>query len=78
MTLDEAWAEAQAALPEGAYVTSVASYLVHPRTGRPAEWTATATHETRTWNSGIDARGPTPAAALHALAVRLKEKPRVE
>jgi len=71
-TLDEAWAEAEAALPKGAHITSVASYTLDTRTGAPAEFIATAVKETRYWNSSIDARGRTPADALLALASRLR------
>ena len=61
MTLDEAWAEAEAALPEGWRITAI----VGPVAGR-GEWTASAygyVPEDRAY-----ADGPTPVAALRALA----------
>jgi hypothetical protein len=69
-TLDDAWAEAEAALPEGGYI----SRLGHD--WPDADWFAKAQvyyPADETGNSLAGGRGPTPAAALRALAAKLKE-----
>lgn len=80
-TLDAAWAEAEAALPEGQWMLEVIRYGiapgdVNPSTGYtldfpPEPYAATAG---RHWSANIEhtAFGPTPAAALTALASRLR------
>ena len=77
--LDAAWAEAEAALPEGWRIEMVASWT-------RGEWRATAVPTPPnkrvgrgTMWLGKSADGPTPVAALHALAARLQstEEPRV-
>lgn len=63
--LDAAWAEAEAALPEGWRVTRL-DYL-----RLRGEWTAMAEHQRDA--GSVSAEGPTPAAALLALAEKLRE-----
>ena len=68
-SLDAAWAEAEAALPEGWAVDMLK--LLSNRT-----WVAWASHHvlTRPWEQrNREGVGPTPAAALRALAARLSE-----
>ena len=66
--LDAAWAEAEAALPEG--------WVLQGITPSRAEWEALASSWTaragdkQDWQAGA---GPTPAAALRALAAKLRE-----
>ena len=69
-SLDAAWAEAEAALPEGWAIVSIFA-----TSSAPWEWRAFAG---LTVNPESDdpfmswAEGPTPAAALRALAARLR------
>lgn len=80
MTLDDAWREAEAALPEGWRLASIQGYA--------ASWTACAAsprpevigaceccgqdrHAAK--QEFLFGRSPTPAAALQALAARLRE-----
>lgn len=65
-SLDAAWAEAEAALPEGWYISNVRSKSPGGR------WSASATlhgHDTGANYSGF---GETPPAALRALAARFR------
>ena len=66
--LDAAWAEAEAALPEGWYVGV--------QTGHDAAYTAIAANMYWLTESltGTYCDGDTPAAALRALAARLRER----
>ena len=68
MTLDEAWAEAEAALPEG-----WALYVLDQHRG---EWRATAGRIEAGYDNPFIAMesGPTPATALHALAIALRTR----
>ena len=71
-SLDSAWAEAEAALPEGWEIDGI--YRVVARTSLDREWEVEA-HESD-WQGAEDshyARGATPAAALRALAANLRE-----
>ena len=63
MTLDEAWQEAEAALPEGWKLIQ----LMDDPTGGWAAFAA-PTHS----GTEVEGNGPTPAAALHALAEALR------
>lgn len=72
-SLDAAWAEAEAALPEGWAIDGL--YRVVARTSLEREWEVIV-HEDD-WQGDEDnhhGRGPTPAAALRALAARLRER----
>jgi hypothetical protein len=70
-SLDAAWAEAEAALPEGAYLVlsddprytaeATREGYHHPAIGWVGVWT-------------MEATGPTPTAALRALAAKLRER----
>lgn len=79
MTLDEAWAEAEAALPEAWYVRGLRRRYVGAA-GSGKGWSATAVQggigiEVRTRGT-VPSRagfGPTPAAALQALATALRD-----
>lgn len=69
-TLDAAWAAAEAALPEGAHLWLISD----PEDGYSAE--AERVHqrqEAGLWVGGfsIEAKGPTPTAALRALVAAL-------
>lgn len=64
--LDAAWAEAEAALPEGWYISNVRRRSL---TGRYSASATLAGSETGVNVSGF---GPSPAAALTALAARLR------
>jgi hypothetical protein len=70
-SLDDAWAEAEAALPEG-WAWGHVQLLVDDDGTNP-EWQALvgcpSTNETES------ALGPSPAAALRALAEKLREEP---
>ena len=71
MTLDEAWAAAEAALPEGWAVTDV----LRRGGGAEREWRAFA-HRWTPYADPINrvaGMGPTPAEALIALAVELRK-----
>lgn len=75
LSLDAAWAEAEAALPEGWAIDGL--YRVVARTSLDREWEVIV-HEDD-WQGAEDnhhARGATPAAALRALAAKLSELPR--
>jgi hypothetical protein len=74
-SLDAAWAEAEAALPEGWAIDGVMR-------GDPGPWVASSTasvisaHIADDWRwaeSHHDGYGPTPAAALRDLAAKLRE-----
>ena len=72
--LDEAWAAAEAALPEGWRIDSLvcrmdSTWLVRAR----GEWLRVDDHHGR-WTDH-EVAGPTPAAALRALALALREAP---
>lgn len=72
-SLDAAWAEAEAALPEGWAIDGL--YRVVARTSLEREWEVIV-HEDD-WQGDEDnhhGRGPTPAAALRALAAKLRER----
>jgi hypothetical protein len=78
MTLDTAWAEAEAALPEGFVVDGLRRLYVD---GEPTnEWIARATdppHRTNLDATRADmpkvvGQGPTPVAALRALTASLR------
>jgi hypothetical protein len=76
--LDLAWAEAEAALPEGWAITSVERF--HDLDGSLSPWSVTASaSDTTCPHCGADeqhytiAQGPTAAAALRALAAKLRE-----
>ena len=67
-SLDAAWAEAEAALPErhgGLHLNSYGDW------GRIDGWSA---HTFAPRQPTITATGPTPAAALRALAAKLRER----
>ena len=70
--LGEAWAEAEAAVPEGWTINGLVRdgdrWLVHA--SARYEWAIIQGTE-RLWRAEIF--GPTPAAALHALAAKLRE-----
>ena len=69
-SLDAAWAEAEAALPEGWRIRGVA----RAPSRDPRKWMAQARRDTRLAGSDLyfsHARGDSPAAALRALAVKL-------
>jgi len=68
-SLDAAWAEAEAALPEGWRLDGLNPGIVSDRGVRTPGWVA------RAWGSGetIWVRATTPAAALRALAAKLQE-----
>ena len=63
--LDAAWAEVEAALPEGWWL----DYLMLDEED-PVRWAALARKDRRD-DDWVEAYGPTPAAALHALTARL-------
>lgn len=67
-TLDAAWAEVEAALPEGWHVFEVVKQS-------DASWLAVAGRRDYLWNgpNSEAGSGPTPAAALLALAEKLRE-----
>ena len=64
--LGAAWAEAEAALPEYWYIRSL--MLSHPYSA--PTWEVVAADQRRI----ITAQGPIPAAALRALAAKLRER----
>lgn len=64
-SLDAAWAEAEAALPEGSHVDDL-----HERT--PGLWRASAP-DGKNWGT-FEGYSDSPAAALHALAEKLRER----
>ena len=66
-SLDAAWAEAEAALPEGQ------SFVVWRRTDRAGEASYSADLVTIDGYVTMQVDGPTPAAALRSLAAKLKE-----
>lgn len=66
-SLDAAWAEAEAALPEGHTMDLVLEN--HVDGGRYLAWTMRHTD-----TAIIRGEGPTPAAALRALTARLRER----
>jgi hypothetical protein len=66
MTLDAAWAEAEAALPEG-WRLSLAT--------NPPEYGATAWSPDPSEPYAVGRDGDTPAAALRALALALRDQP---
>lgn len=68
--LDEAWAEAEAALPEGWHMLALQDTT--GETWSLATWRAMA-GEYEIDGPFCASVGPTPAAALHAIAVRLRE-----
>ena len=71
--LGRAWAEAEAALPEGWAIDGL--YRVVARTSLEREWEVIV-HEDD-WQGAEDnhhARGATPTAALRALAAKLRER----
>lgn len=70
-SLDAAWAEAEAALPEG--VAFTLTRAATPSDGRPTAYYATADPiYSSAIRSKMQISGPTPAAALRALAARLR------
>jgi hypothetical protein len=70
-SLDAAWAEAEAALPDGWIGPSLGPELAIKRSG----WVWRAFSWDRATPRGvlIEGHGPTPAAALRALAAKLRE-----
>jgi hypothetical protein len=72
VTLDEAWAEAKAALPEGWHLLLSAS----PHAGNDAYARDPEDPHPTPWN--VTANGSTPADALHALAAKLRGSPESE
>ena len=74
--LDAAWKTAEAALPEGWHICAVERHC-HVGDEEPGEFGAytVKSHDRDRWE-GQDGHGPTPAAALLALAARLSETPR--
>ena len=73
--LDAAWAAAEAVLPEGYAVMLRGS---NDWMGRDPLWFASAYHHDGRRRSWTSADGPTPAAALNALAVQLSQAGRKE
>ena len=71
-SLDAAWAEAEAALPKGWVVAGLNLDLWALSRGEQV-WVAAAGHPL---DSSTFAEAPTPAAALRALAAKLREVPR--
>jgi len=69
-SLDAALAEVEAALPKGWHLCAVERHC-HVGDATPGEWGAYA-HDANRWESE-SAQGPTPAAALRALTVKLRE-----
>jgi hypothetical protein len=67
-SLDAAWAEAEAALPEG-----WAFELTYSEGNPVQSWAWLPGVEIVTGDDGIRAEGSTPAAALRALAAKLRE-----
>jgi hypothetical protein len=70
-SLDAAWAEAEATLPEEGWMFGVVA--------RGGEYLAEAWEGDEAYACGdaaADTYGPTPAAALRALAVKLRERAR--
>jgi hypothetical protein len=74
VSLDAAWAEAEAALPEGWRIEG----LWHSWPPNPVldpEWGTTVSNaQTGEMTISVHADGPTPAAALRALAAKLRER----
>lgn len=71
-SLDAAWAEAEAALPEG-WAFDLSRAVRPPAEGAAPTYYATVS---RPWTTGaieFQVSGPTPAAALRALAAKLRE-----
>lgn len=66
--LDAAWAEAEAALPEGWYI----SELLAPLRISGSQWSAIAAPPSVDGPESVFGHGPTAAAALHALAAKLR------
>ena len=66
-SLDSAWAEAEAALPEGWELIGLDGI---PEQENGAQWEAKSSGP----RSDIDATGLTPAAALRALAAQLRKR----
>jgi hypothetical protein len=84
--LDAAWAEAEAVLPEGWWIHGIhawsfddMAYMVEAATAGSHYWAGKSKREkvagTRHYAPGPNAMayGPTPAAALRALAAKLRE-----
>ena len=80
MTLDEAWAEAEAALPKGWRMADVATRFTTWVHQGELVWVVDLTKQVAFGRAGgsrywrTSAEGPTPAAALHALAVALRTR----
>jgi hypothetical protein len=82
VSLDEAWKEVEDVLPEGWRIGWLARDFQDYGdgvVGVGGDWTAWAWHPDETVflmdrdRMGVEANGPTPAAALRALAARLTE-----
>ena len=83
-SLDAAWAEAEAALPEGWQIITlewagmITDYLGEPIPEDGEDWRAIADALGKEDEDEVDeiryARGPSPAAALRALATKLRER----
>lgn len=72
MTLDEAWKEAEAALPEGLSFTLTRA--IRPASeGAVPTYYATATKPWVSDRTAFQVSGPTPTAALQALTAKLRE-----
>lgn len=69
LSLGAAWAEAEAALPEGWWITALTT-----RGFGDKEWHVTAENAINQSRLSADGYGPTPAAALSALAAKLREE----
>ena len=72
-SLDEAWAEAEAALPEGWFIGGLTN---HGYRGQGERWLAQAYDgpvEDANYRTFKAEWADTPAAALHALAAKLRE-----
>lgn len=70
-SLDAAWAEAEAALPEGWHLCAVERHC-HAGDETPGQWYATA-HDADRWESE-EGWGDDQTAALRALATKLRER----
>jgi len=86
-SLDAAWAEAEAALPEGWFIVAMAHSprnhryefrATHPRgeTSHPVMDDQGKSHRGGPMWDSLFGAGLTPAAALHALVAKLREKSR--
>ena len=70
-SLDAAWAEAEAALPEGWLVMNLNRWWEETSSPANGWWGAVASKAGN--GQALVGSGPTPAAALRALAAKLRE-----